>query len=106
MVASVGLMMAGLPDFTTYEGLKPYTQVDEGKSVPALARVSHIHLFGISFIFVFVCGIFALAEGLRPTLQTAAIATPFAFLVVDIAAAYMILTALHQMWALPARRRP
>lgn len=138
--ASVGAVVAanctkchgvipGLPSFTTYEGMKPYTQVDEGKTVPALARVSHIHLFGISFIFVFLCGIFALAEGLRPRLQALAIATPFAFLVVDIAAwwltswspafawmtiigglsynvaaAYMILTSLHQMWVLPWRR--
>lgn len=113
----------GLPDFRTYEGLAPYAKVDEGKTVNALTRVSHIHLFGIAFIFFFVCGIFALAEGVSPALKAAAIGMPFLFLVIDIAAwwltswspsfayltiiggfsynvaaAFMIVTSLWQMW--------
>ncbi len=44
----------GLPNFTTYEGIKPEAKIDEGPSIADLTRVSHIHLFGISFIFFFV----------------------------------------------------
>lgn len=115
--------ITGLPDFTTYEGIQPVAEVDGPKSVSALARVSHIHLFGISFIFFFVCGIFALAEGVAPRIQAVAIGMPYLFILVDIAAwwltstspsfaymtivgglsynlaaAYMILTSLYQMW--------
>ena len=38
------------------------TQVDTGSSFTPLARVSHIHLFGISLIFLLTGGIFALSE--------------------------------------------
>lgn len=118
----------GLPSFRTYEGIKPEAEVDQGPSIAALTRVSHIHLFGISFIFFFICLIFSLAVGVNPTLKAVAIGTPFVFLVVDIfswwatkwvpgfayatiiggtsynlAAAYMILTSFYQMWILPMR---
>lgn len=74
----------GLPDFRSYEGVRPYAAIDEGASVSDLARVSHIHLFGIAFIYVFVCGIFALSEALPKWLRAALVATPFAFLVLDV----------------------
>jgi hypothetical protein len=121
--------IAGLPDFTTYEGIKVVAKVDEGASVNDLTRLSHIHLFGISFIFFFVCLIFSLAIGINPILKAAAIGAPFLFLIVDIlswwltkwypsfaymtiigglsynlAAAFMILTSLYQMWILPRRK--
>lgn len=116
----------GLPNFTTYEGIKPEAKIDEGASIADLARVSHIHLFGISFIFFFVGLIFSLAIGLPAWLKATTIALPFAFLLVDIlswwltkwyptfayativggmlynsAAAFMILTSLYQMWVMP-----
>lgn len=116
----------GLPNFTTYEGLKEKAHIDEGASIEDLARVSHIHLFGIAFIFFFVCSIFSLSVGVPPKLKALVIATPFMFLLVDIlswwltkwyptfayttivggllynlAAAFMILTSLYQMWWLP-----
>lgn len=120
----------GLADFRAYEGVKPYAAIDEGASIDSLTRVSHIHLFGIAFIFFFVCGIFSLAVGLPSWLKALAIATPFAFLLVDIVAwwltkwfpsmafltmvggfAYnaasglMIVTSLYQMWVMPLRGR-
>ncbi|MCX6123603.1 MAG: elongation factor-1 alpha, partial [Proteobacteria bacterium] len=52
--------IAGLPNFTTYAGLKAEAKIDEGASIGSLTRVSHIHLFGISFIFFFICLIFSL----------------------------------------------
>ncbi len=116
-------VVPGIPDYTTYEGMTSVTQIDEGATVPTLARVSHIHLFGIAFIFFFVCIIFSLTTGVKPGLKIAAIAAPYAFLVLDVfswwatkyvpqaayltmiggfgyssASAFMILTSLWQMW--------
>lgn len=117
-----------LADFTSYAKVKPYAQFDEGKTVDGLTRVSHIHLFGIAFIFFFVCGIFSLSIGVPTPLKVTAIAMPFLFLVIDIgswwltkwypscayltiiggfcynsAAAFMIVTSLYQMWVMPRR---
>lgn len=118
----------GLPDFTTYAGIKPSAKIDAGSSVADLTRVSHIHLFGIAFIFFFICFIFCLSTGVPRALKAAAIGMPFLFLLVDIsswwltkwypsfayativggfsynvAAAYMIITSLYQMWIMPWR---
>lgn len=113
---------ASLPDFSRFENLKKVAEVDEGASIASLTRVSHIHLFGIAFIFLFVGWIFALAEHpLRWKLIL--IATPFAFLLLDVlswwltkyfpvfawltllggigyslASTAMIFTSLAQMW--------
>jgi hypothetical protein len=118
----------GLPNFTTYEGIKPEAKIDEGSSISDLTRVSHIHLFGIAFIFFFICIIFSLATRTNLVLKSFAIGAPFLFIIVDIfswwltkwypsfayttiiggmaynlAAAYMILTSLYQMWVMPWR---
>ena len=51
-----------LPDFTSYQGLHQFAQVDMGMSIMSLLRLSHIHLFGIT-LFLFVLGyIFIMAE--------------------------------------------
>ncbi len=44
-------VIPGLPSFITYEGVLPSAAIDTGESVDTLTRVSHIHLFGIAFIF-------------------------------------------------------
>ena len=118
----------GIADFTSYEGVKAYTEIDEGASVGALTRVSHIHLFGIAFISFFICGIFSLSVGLPNWLKATAIALPFLFQIVDIlswwltkwypgfaymtmlggfsyhaSSGFMILTSLYQMWVMPWR---
>lgn len=120
----------GLADFTAYEKLKVFAKFDEGKTIDGLTRVSHIHLFGIAFIFFFVCGIFTLAIRIPKLLKIGAIFAPFAFIVIDIgawwatkwfpnaayltivagstynvAAAFMIITSLYQMWIMPRRGR-
>ena len=51
-------VIPALPSFVTYEDVLPSAAVDTGETVDALARVSHIHLFGIAFIFFFVGYIF------------------------------------------------
>ncbi len=52
----------GLIPLTTYEEVKAITNVDLGESIKALTRVSHIHLFGMSFIFILTGAIFSLSE--------------------------------------------
>lgn len=113
---------AALPDFTQFETVKKSAEVDEGASISSLTRVSHIHLFGISFIFFFVGGIFALSQYPK-NWKCILIATPFIFLILDvlswwltkyipvfawltmiggigysIASTLMIFTSLVQMW--------
>jgi hypothetical protein len=121
----------GLASFTTYEGITAYTEIDTGASIDSLTRVSHIHLFGIAFIFFFVCLIFSLATGIPVALKATVIGFPFVFLIVDIlcwwlvkwfpvfarveiaagigmnlCAGFMILVSLFQMWVLQHRRVP
>lgn len=116
----------GLPDFTTYEKVKPTADIDEGATVSALTRVSHIHLFGIAFIFFFMGLIFSLAVKTPRIVKVLVIGFPFLFIIIDIcswwltkwypgfalltiiggigyylSAAYMILGSLYQMWILP-----
>jgi hypothetical protein len=113
----------GLVEYRTYEGIKSVSQIDEGATVPALARVSHIHLFGIAFIFFFVCLIFVQATGIPDWLRVTAVAAPYLFICIDVfswwatkwvpSAAYltilggfgyaassgfMISTSLYQLW--------
>ena len=75
---------SGLPEVTKPDVAKSLAEVDHGASFATLTRVSHIHLFGISFIFLFVGWIFGMAEfNLRWKLIL--VSTPFAFLILDIA---------------------
>lgn len=120
----------GLTPFTSYEAMVPLAQTDPGASVDSLTRVSHIHLFGIAFIFFFVGGIFSLAVGIPSWLKNAAIAVPFAFLLIDIlswwltkwypdfavltivggfgynlASVFMLTTSMYQLWILPRKKK-
>jgi hypothetical protein len=74
------------------------TTEDQGSTFASLTRVSHIHLFGISFIFMFVGIIFSFAQS--PTMQykCIAIGMPYAFLLVDILSWW--LTKIHPMFAI------
>lgn len=118
----------GLPDVSKLEVMQEIAQVDKGVSISALTRVSHIHLFGIAFIFFFIGLIFSMAIGFKPWVKALLIFTPFAFLIIDIASwwltklepnfAYfviiggfgyslastiMIFSSLYQMWILPMK---
>ena len=116
-------MMPGIPDFRKYDEVKKVAGVNMGASVSTLTRVSHIHLFGIAFIFFFVGWIFTYATGYSNWLKSLLIFTPFAFLILDVASWWltkmnpnfawlviiggfgyslastvMIFTSLYQMW--------
>jgi hypothetical protein len=75
---------SGLPEVAKKEVAISLAEVDHGASITSLTRVSHIHLFGISFIFLFVGWIFGMAE-FNQRWKLILISTPFAFLVLDIA---------------------
>ena len=119
-------VIPGLPDFRTYQGVKAVAQIDDGASISSLTRVSHIHLFGIAFIFFFVGLIFSLTIGIKKWLKTLIIVMPFVFLLFDVlswwltkihpsfawltiiagvgytfASAYMWFTSIWQMWWYP-----
>jgi len=121
---------AGMPnrDWTEFEQLAERAKVDEGATFSSLARVSHIHLFGISFIFMFVGLIFSLASGVPKYLKATVIVMPYVFLLVDISAwwltklnpnfawfviiaggsmassfAFMWVVSMYEMWILPRK---
>lgn len=118
-----------LANITDKAVMDQMTKRDEGASFTTLTRVSHIHLFGISFIFFFVGWIFTYATGVSPVTKSILIATPFAFLIVDVASWWltkmdpnfawlviiggfgysvastiMIFTSLYQMWIMPVHK--
>jgi len=88
---------ASIPDFSSFEGLKSVTAQDEGATFASLTRVSHIHLFGISFIFMFVGIIFSFSETTTTKYKCIAIGMPYAFLIADILSWW--LTKIHPMFA-------
>ncbi|BBP45809.1 hypothetical protein THMIRHAS_11820 [Thiosulfatimonas sediminis] len=117
-----------LPNVTKYEEMQKVAAVDHGAEIGSLTRISHIHLFGIAFIFFFIGLIFSLSVGFKKWIKALLIFIPFAFLIVDVAAwwltkmnpgfAYfviiggfgyslassiMIFSSLYQMWIMPWR---
>ena len=75
---------SGLPEVSKLDVAKSLAEVDHGASIATLTRVSHIHLFGIGFIFMFVGGIFGMAE-FNQFWKVVLISAPFAFLILDVA---------------------
>lgn len=118
--------MPGLANISDKAVMDEMTKQDEGVSFSTLTRVSHIHLFGIAFIFFFVGWIFTYASGFSNKMKAILIFAPFAFLILDIASWWltkltpgfawlviiggfgysvastvMIFTSLYQMWITP-----
>lgn len=51
-----------IADFSTYQGLHKFAEVDTGMSTASLLKLSHIHLFGISLLLFMLGTIFIQAE--------------------------------------------
>src|SRR3974377_234657 len=67
-----------LPNLSHYDKLKKVTEKDSGAPIPSLVPVSHIHLFGLTFIF-FLVGLMFSHAYVRPVwLKCAVVALPFA----------------------------
>ena len=75
---------SGIPNFNDFAQLKALTTQDEGATLASLTRGSHIHMFGISFIFMFVGIIFSFAETTSIKYKCIAVGMPYAFLIADI----------------------
>ena len=86
-----------IPDFTKFEPLKEMTTEDGGATFASLIRVSHIHLFGIGFIFMLVGFIFTFAETPTSKYMSLAIGMPYFFLLIDILSWW--LTKISPMFA-------
>ncbi|TPQ25533.1 elongation factor-1 alpha [Methylomonas koyamae] len=87
-----------LPDFSKFENLKKVSESNEGATFASLTRLSHIHLFGISFIFMFVGLIFSFSTGVPCKYKYPAIVMPYLFLLVDIASWWLTKLNPHFAW--------
>ena len=79
-----------LPNLSNYDGLKKVTEQDTGAEVFTLVRVSHIHLFGITFIF-FLMGLIFSHAYIRPVwLKCTVMGMPFVCLFIDVISWYLV----------------
>jgi hypothetical protein len=117
---------SGLPDFTKLANVQKFASLDTGIPFVSLIKQSHVHLFGISFIFMLMGAIFLFAIRVPDWIKATLILIPFAFLILDVlswwltrlnpeyawiifvagygyasAALVMIFLSLYQMWILP-----
>jgi hypothetical protein len=87
-----------LPNLMGFDNVKKVTERDTGTGIFTLVRVSHIHLFGLTFVFFIVGFIFSHAY-VRPVwFKAAAIGLPFVALVLDVGSWYF--TKLYHPFAL------
>jgi len=78
-----------LPSLEDYQGVKHTAEEDKGVDMFTLVRVSHIHLFGLTFIFFMVASIFIHAYIRQEWLKIAIIVIPFVSIIVDVASWYI-----------------
>ena len=86
-----------LANFSGYDNVKKMTERDTGTGIFTLVRVSHIHLFGLTFAF-FIMGIIFSHAYVRPVwFKCAVVVTPFICLTLDISSWYF--TKLYHPFA-------
>jgi len=79
-----------IPNLDGYDNVKKVTETDTGAKISTLVRVSHIHMFGVTFIF-FVVGLIFSHAYVRPVwFKCAVIALPFLSILVDVSSWYII----------------
>ena len=87
---SCNFVLAAEKRLSGYDNIKKVTEADTGAKLSTLVRVSHIHMFGVPFIFFIVGLIFSHAY-VRPVwFKCAVIALPFLSVMVDVSSWYMI----------------
>jgi len=78
-----------LPNLNGFENLKKVTVQDTGTDVFTLVRVSHIHLFGLTFVF-FIMGLMYSHAYVRPVwFKCTVMAAPFLAIILDISSWYL-----------------
>lgn len=75
--------VASIAPLTNYQQVRKMVVLDDGTSFAALARVSHIHMFGISLIFLLTGGIFSLSR-LNSTAKVCILVMPYVAIWADI----------------------
>lgn len=86
-----------LANLAGYDNLLKVTEQDTGADIFTLVRVSHIHLFGISFIF-FIMGLIFSHAYVRPVwFKCAVVALPFLAVITDVSSWYF--TKLYHPFA-------
>lgn len=78
-----------IPNLKGYENLGHSIEMDTGMDIFTLVRVSHIHLFGITFIFFIVGSIFCHAYINPLWIKCVVMMTPFAAILLDIGSWYL-----------------
>jgi hypothetical protein len=77
-----------LANLNGYDNVKKVTEMDTGANISTLVRVSHIHLFGLTFIF-FIMGTMFHHAYVRPVwFKCAVVAVPFLAIVMDVSSWY------------------
>ncbi|MBI5659734.1 MAG: elongation factor-1 alpha [Nitrosomonadales bacterium] len=89
-----------LPSLESYPEVMKVAEKDTGANIHTLVRVSHIHLFGLTFIFFLIGAIFKHAYFRREWLQAAIIVTPFLCIVADIASWYLTKLNTEFAWVI------
>lgn len=70
-----------LPNLTTYDGVMDVAS-SKGASLTGLVKISHIHLFGIAFILLFVGRIFIFSD-MNVALKRVIVVIPFLSMLID-----------------------
>lgn len=78
-----------LPHLEDFEGIQHAAEEDTGVDLFTLVRVSHIHLFGLTFIFFIVGSIFSHAYIRHEWVKLSLIGVPFVAIFLDISAWYI-----------------
>lgn len=92
-----------LPVLTGFDNVKKLTEMDTGAGISTLVRASHIHLFGVTFIFFIVGSMFSHAY-VRPVwLKCAIVGLPFVAIVLDVSSWYF--TKLYHPFAYVVSKR-
>lgn len=88
-----------IPNLKGYDNISKVTEVDTGANLSTLVRVSHIHLFGITFIF-FMMGVIFSHAYVRPVwFKCVVIVLPFLSVMLDVASWYLTKWDAPFAWA-------
>lgn len=78
-----------IPNLSSFAGVSSMVEKDTGMDIFSLIRISHIHLFGLTFIFFITSIIFVQTEVHPVWFKCIVIATPFITILLDISSWYL-----------------
>jgi len=72
-----------IPPLDSYAAVQKVAETDQGPTITDLARVSHVHLFGISIFFLLTGAIFALSR-IAQSVRVTIVVLPYLSIIADI----------------------